>query len=118
MEILIIGIYLMLSSGGLVLIKLGADTVNLGISKGVFNCSISLISILGLICYIGSFLIFTFVLVKKFDLTYIMPIVTGISQILVIIAGLLVFKEHITKYGIIGIVLVILGIIMLNIKIK
>jgi len=116
MEILIIAIYLLLSAGGLVLIKLGADTVAIGMSKGVFNCSISWISILGLLCYICSFLIFTFVLVKKFDLTYIMPIVTGISQILVIVAGLLVFKEHLTRYGIIGIVAVIAGIILMNIK--
>lgn len=55
-------------------------------------------------------------MVRKFDLTYIMPIVTGISQILIIIAGLTIFKEHITKFGIIGIFLVIIGIVMLNIK--
>ena len=116
MEVLIIAIYLLLSSGGLIAIKYGADSVNLGIKQGVFNCSISLISILGLICYIGSFLIFTFVIVKKFDLTYIMPILTGISQVIVIVSGLLVFKEHINNFGIVGIVLVILGVIMLNIK--
>ncbi len=116
MEIVIIAIYLMLSTGGLVLIKLGANTVSLGIKQGIFNCSISLVSILGLICYIGSFLIFTFVIVKKFDLTYIMPIVTGISQAIVILAGLFVFKEQISNWGIVGIVLVILGIIFLNIK--
>lgn len=116
MEILIITIYLLLSSGGLVLIKLGADSVAIGMKQGIFNCSISLVSILGLICYIGSFLIFTFVLVKRFDLTYIMPIITGISQAIVIIAGLLVFKEHITSFGIVGIILIIAGIVLLNIK--
>ena len=116
MEVLIIAIYLLLSTGGLILIKLGADTVSLGMQQGIFNCSISWTSILGLICYIGSFLIFTFVLVKRFDLTYIMPIVTGISQAIVILAGLFVFKEHISNYGIIGIVLVILGITLMNIK--
>lgn len=56
---------------------------------------------LGLLFYIGSFLIFTFVIVKKFDLTYIMPIVTGIAQVLTILAGLIVFKEHIGTFGII-----------------
>ena len=116
MEILIIVIYLFLSTGGLILIKLGANSVSLGINQGIFNCSISLTSILGLICYIGSFLIFTFVLVKKFDLTYLMPIVTGISQIVVILAGVFVFKEHISRYGIIGIISVILGIVLMNIK--
>lgn len=116
MEILIIGIYLLLSTGGLILIKSGANTVSLGIKEGMFNCQISLLSILGLIFYVGSFLIFTFVIVKKFDLMYIMPIVTGISQVLVILAGLFVFKEHINNFGIAGIILIILGVIMLNIK--
>lgn len=100
MQILIIIIYLLLSSGGLVLIKTGADSVNLGIKQGIFNLQISLISILGLICYIGSFLIFTFIIVKKFDLIYIMPIITGISQALVIIAGVFIFKEQIGGFGI------------------
>ena len=45
-----------------------------------------------------------------------MPIVTGISQVLVIVAGLTIFKEHISNFGIIGIFLVIAGIVMLNIK--
>ena len=116
MGILMIVIYLLLSTGGLVLIKLGANSVELGVKQGIFNCSISIVSIVGLICYIGSFLIFTFVIVKKFDLTYIMPILTGISQVIVILAGLLVFKEHIGIYGIAGIIFVILGVIMLNIK--
>ena len=101
MQILIIVIYLLLSTGGLVLIKSGANSVQLEIKQGIFNCQISWISILGLICYIGSFLIFTFILVKKFDLTYIMPILTGVSQVLVILAGLFVFKEHIGSFGII-----------------
>lgn len=116
MEILLIVIYLLLSTGGLILIKLGADTVSIGMQQGIFNCSISWISALGLICYVGSFLIFTFVLVKKFDLTYIMPIVTGISQAIVILAGVFVFKEHISNFGIVGIILVILGIVLINIK--
>jgi len=116
MKILIVAVYLLLSSGGLVLIKLGADSMSFAINKGAFNLSMSWISILGLLCYIISFLLFSFVLVKKFDLTYIMPIVTGISQILVIVAGLTIFKEHINNFGIIGILLVIAGIVMLNIK--
>ena len=116
MKLLVVAIYLLLSSGGLVLIKLGADSMSVTINKGAFSLSMSWISILGLICYIGSFLLFSFVLVKKFDLTYIMPIITGISQVLVIVAGLTIFKEHINNFGIIGIFLVIAGIVMLNIK--
>ena len=116
MELLIIGMYLLLSCGGLVLIKLGADTVQLSIKQGFFNCSISFISLLGLICYIGSFFIFTFIIVKRFNLTYIMPILTSISQIIVVLSGLFIFKEQLGKFGLIGILFVIIGIVLLNIK--
>lgn len=116
MKLLITAIYLLLSSGGLVLMKMGADAISVAISKETFSFSINWISMLGLICYIGSFFLFSFVLVKKFDLTYIMPIISGVSQILIIIAGLTIFKEHISNFGIIGIFLVIAGIVMLNIK--
>ena len=116
MKLLIIVFYLLLSAGGLVLIKLGANTLSIGMKQGMFNCSMSWLSILGLSCYIGSFLIFNFILVKKFDLTYIMPIVTGTSQIVVILAGFFIFKEHISRYGIIGIIAVTIGVILMNIK--
>jgi len=116
MKLLITAIYLLLSSGGLVLIKLGADSMSIAINKGAFNLSMGWASILGMLCYIGSFLLFSFVLVKKYDLTYLMPVITAISQVLVILAGLTIFKEHVSTFGIIGIFLVIAGIVMLNIK--
>ena len=116
MEILVVCIYLLLSVGGLILIKFGVNTVSIGVNHGIFNCSISLISILGLICYIGSFLIFTFFLVKKFDLTYLMPVVNGLSQVMSVLAGIFIFKEQVGRFGIIGIVAVILGIVLMNIK--
>ena len=116
MKLLIVAIYLLLSSGGLVLIKLGVDSMSIAINKGAFNLSMGWTSILGMICYIGSFILFSFVLVKKYDLTYLMPVITAISQIIVVLAGLTIFKEHVSNFGIIGIFLVIAGIVMLNIK--
>ena len=116
MEVLIVAIYLLLSTGGLVLIKYGADSLSLKVNNGILNCSIGWFSIIGLTCYIASFLVFTFVLVKKFDLTYIMPIVTGISQIIVILSGLFIFKEHLGNFGIIGVILILVGIVLINIK--
>ena len=71
---------------------------------------------LGFISYVGSFLIYTFYIIKKFDLSYIYPIITGITQVLVVIAGILLFKEKLNIYGIVGIILIILGVIFLNIK--
>ena len=68
---------------------------------------------MGFICYLASFLLFTRI-VTKFDLSYIMPICTGVVQIVTLIAAKLIFKEIITTQGLVGAVLVILGIVIMN----
>ena len=110
MKIISIIIYLICSVGGLVLIKSEANSVNIALQSGVFNLSI------GFMSYIISFLIYTFYIIKQFDLSYIFPIITGITQILVILAGVFLFKESMNIYGGIGIFLIIAGITLLNIK--
>lgn len=116
MKIISIIIYLILTVGGLVLVKSGAETTSLAIQNGTFNFSMQLKVMLGFIAYVGSFLIYTFYIIKKFDLSYIYPIITGITQVLVVIAGILLFKEKLNIYGIVGIILIILGVIFLNFK--
>lgn len=116
MKIISIIMYLILSVGGLILVKSGSNSMNISINSGNFNFSMGIKAILGFIAYIGSFIIYTFYIVRKFDLSYIYPIVTGITQVLVIIAGLVIFKESISMYGYIGILLIIIGVTLLNIK--
>lgn len=116
MKIVSIIIYLILSVGGLILVKSGSGNVNIAIQNGTFNFSMGLKALLGMIAYIGSFLIYTFYIIKTFDLSYIFPIITGITQILVILAGIFLFKEQINAYAIGGIVLIIVGVVLLNIK--
>ena len=116
MKIMSIIIYLICSVGGLILLKSEANSVSIGMQNGVFNLSMGLKSIMGFILYIFSFLIYTFYIIKQFDLSYIFPIITGITQVLVILAGLFLFKETISIYSIIGIFLIIAGVTFLNIK--
>lgn len=116
MQIISIIVYLILTVGGLLLVKMGSDSINLAITNGVFNFSMGIKAIIGFLCYIASFLIYTFYIIRKFDLSYIFPIITGITQVLVILAGVFILKEHISLQAIIGIVLIIVGIICLNIK--
>ena len=116
MKIVSIIIYLILSVGGLVLVKSGSGSVNIAIQNGTFNFAMGIKAMLGFIAYIGSFLIYTFYIIKKFDLSYIFPIITGITQVLVIIAGVIIFKEHINGFAIGGILMIILGIVFMNIK--
>lgn len=115
MQIILIIIYLILTVSGLILMKLGGNTGTLAFDNGNMNFGISLISLAGFICYICSFLLFTR-LVVMFDLSYIMPLTTGIVQVLSLIASKLIFKENFTWQAVLGASLVIIGIIIMNYK--
>jgi len=77
--------------------------------------AMNLVSGIGFVCYIGSFLLFTRIVVI-FDLSYIFPLCTGIVQVVTLIASYYVFKEKISVYGLIGASLIIIGVIVMNIK--
>ncbi len=115
MQIVLIIIYLILTVSGLILMKKGGNPGSIAFESGNVNFGISLVSLAGFICYIGSFLLFTR-LVVMFDLSYIMPLCTGIAQVLTLIASKVVFKEQFSIQGIIGASLVIFGILVMNIK--
>lgn len=116
MQIISIILYLVFTVGGLVLVKMGSDSINLAITNDVFNFSMGVKALIGFISYVISFIIYTFYIIKKFDLSYIYPIIAGITQVLVVLAGILIFKERLSIPGIIGIILIIIGIVCLNIK--
>lgn len=115
MQYLLIIIYLILTVSGLILMKKGGNPGSLAFESGNVNFGISLVSLAGFICYLGSFLLFTR-LVVMFDLSYIMPLCTGIVQVLTLVASKVIFKENISVTGIIGASLVIIGIIVMNWK--
>lgn len=116
MKIISIVIYLLCSVGGLILLKAEANSTTVVVQNEIFNLSIGIKAIIGFILYIASFLIYTFYIIKQFDLSYIFPIITGITQVLVILAGVFLFKETINTYAIIGMFLIVAGITLLNIK--
>ncbi len=109
--------YILLYIAGLILLKLGGNTGSLVIENGSFVFSMNLISLVGFISYILSFLLFTNIIVK-FDLSYIMPVSSGLVQLITLISGFVIFNEQIKIKGIIGAVIVIIGIIIMNIKSK
>lgn len=109
--------YVILTILGLVLMKFGGNTGTFSFEQSTFEFSINFISLLGFVSYIASFLLFTNIVVK-FDLSYITPITAGIIQVLTLISGMLIFNEKVSISGIVGIVLVIIGIVVMNIKVK
>lgn len=115
MQFIIIGIYLLLTMSGLILMKLGGNTGRFAMIEGDINFGISPVSLLGFICYIGSFFLYTRMVVM-FDLSYITPLCTGIVQILTLVASKVIFKENITVQGIAGASIIIIGLLVMNWK--
>lgn len=115
MKIAILVIYFILTVSGMVFMKLGADNpVSISI-KPIFNMTVGYISLLGYVLYICSFLLWTKI-ITMFNLTYIVPIATGIVQVLTFILALVIFKEKVSIYSIIGIIAIVAGILLLNFK--
>lgn len=113
MKILFVGAYLILTTLGVVLMKSGGNTGTISMINKDITLAINWISLLGFVCYLVSFLMYTKIIVI-FDLSYIVPICTGIAQILALIAAKIVFKEQISLAGIVGTALIIIGIIIMN----
>ena len=114
MGIVLVILYLVLTVSGLILYKLGSNKEFLiACSNGIFQIKLSLISILGLLCYLCSFLIYMLVL-PKFDLTYIMPVTSAITYISVYILSIMVLKESVQVNGIVGSIIILIGVIIMN----
>ena len=115
MKIFFVILYLILTVSGLILMKKGGNSGNLQLENGDISFSINWISAIGFICYICSFLLFTRMVIM-FDLSYIMPLTTGIVQIITLIASSVIFKENISRQGIIGACIIIVGLVIMNLK--
>jgi small multidrug resistance pump len=109
-------IYLLLTVSGLVLFKLGANSgIAANINNGFFYLKINVISIIGILCYGCSFIVYL-TLVSKMNLSYIFPVATGIIYILIFVASVYIFKESISIFKIIGSGLILCGVVLMNLK--
>ena len=114
MKYILIAIYICLTTGGLFFMKSGGDSLSLAFKNGI-TFKIGYITTIGFLLYICSFLLWQ-KLLATYDLSYIVPITTGIVQVIVLLLSTFYFKENINTLNIIGIILVIIGIILISIK--
>ncbi len=108
-------IYMLLSVSGIVMVKAGAASAEFGVAAGILNMKLDLLTLAGLSCYVVSFLLFMKIL-TQYELHYIVPITTGIVQILILLAAFFIFREKIAPLNLIGIFVVIIGIVLMNLK--
>lgn len=115
MKFVLVLSYLIFSILGLLLMKKGGNAGSIRLYDGNVGFSFNLISFIGIVFYVFSFLLYTKV-VTTFDLSYISPIITGVSQVLILLTSWSFLKETISKQGVIGAVIIIIGILVMNIK--
>jgi len=114
MSIILTIVYILTTSSGLILLKLGTNSgppVSFVENSLKFNFNLYLIS--GIALYGLSFLLYIY-LISKFDLGYIIPITAAFVYILIFTASFFIFHEAFTMIKISAITLIILGVILLN----
>ena len=112
MKILLATIYIIFTTSGLTLIKLGGNAKPI---ISIFGINLGWLGIVGICCYGISFILWQ-KLLTTYDLTYIVPVTAGLIQIIVFLVGTLLFKENVNWYGLLGIVLIVAGVVLLSIK--
>ncbi len=116
MFVVILAIYALLSVGGLTVFKLGTQrAMSLGVTNIGLSLQVSWLSLVGLLMYICSFLIYMG-LVSKIQLSYLTPISTGVVYILTLVSALIIFHEPVTTIKLVGMLFVLVGIVLMNIK--
>lgn len=102
-------IYVICSSSGLVLFKLGTT----GTGLNIFGFTLTLKMIFGILCYGFSFLLWLYI-VSKVNLTIAMPLSVALVNTLVVVESCLLLKEKITLVQGVGIFIVIFGVMIMT----
>lgn len=108
-------VYLFCTVGGLTLVKVGANNNAFALNSSYFDLSLSYTTMMGLALYIVSFIMWI-VIVQRYDLSYIQPIALGLSNILIIAASIFILGESIGLFQWLGIVCILGGVILMNIR--
>ncbi len=105
--VVVCAVYLLLSLAGVTFIKSGHNTESILEIPGI-GLSLSLRTVIGIIFYGLSFLVFVF-WVSKLNIGIVIPVVSGLFCCAVTAIGYFVFKENISIGQLAGISLIIIG---------
>lgn len=113
---ILIALYVIATSSALIFLKLGSkDAAPLQMDSGRLLFNINIFVLLGGLLYALSFILYTY-LISKYELGYIIPLVTALVYIVIFTASYFIFNEVFTLFKIMGIGLILAGIILLNVK--
>ena len=118
MDYVIFAVYVIFSATGALLIKAGADNpLSLTLTGGRIGVHAGWVTLVGLSFYFVSFLLWTKVLTTN-DVTWIVPMATGIVQVLLLTGAIVLFHEPVNAMRLIGAAIVVCGLVVMNIKVK
>lgn len=106
-------VYVILSSSGIILFKLGSADLSIKMINNQLNMNFPALSILGLLCYLVSFILWM-IIISKSDVSFIVPLGLGLTNILILLGSTVVLKEELNIYGILGIALILVGTLLIN----
>ncbi len=106
-------LYVVLSSSGIILFKLGSTAVEFTLTDKILGFNISYTSLLGLVCYLVSFVLWM-IIIGKNDVSYIVPIGLAATNVTIMLGATLFLGETFSFYKIIGLGLILGGIVFLN----
>ncbi len=113
MSIILFLLYVVLSSSGLILFKLGSGITDFSINLFNININLSFKTLIGIFCYGFSFLLWLYI-VSKNDLTIVMPLSVALVNTLVVVGSCIFLKEQVTLMQEIGIFIVIFGVVIMK----
>lgn len=109
-------IYVIMSSLGLTLIKIGtANDFSLKLGRVGMQLQINYVLVAGMCIYIVSFLL-SMMVMKKMNLSVFYPISAGLIYILICLLSVFVLKEKVSVNQMIGMGIILVGIVVMNFK--
>jgi small multidrug resistance pump len=114
MQTILLIIYILSTSSGLILLKLGSSSgAPFSIVDHALKLNLNPLNVLGILLYGISFLLYTYLL-SKFDIGFIVPLTTAVVYVIIMTASFLLFKEVFTPLKVVAITLIVIGVILLN----
>jgi multidrug transporter EmrE-like cation transporter len=117
-SLMLVMVSCVLTAVGQVAFKYGMNAISLGPGNNIiavlFTVLFNPIIMLGFICFGAGAVVWLFAL-AKLDLSYAVPL-SGLTYILILIAGALLFKEPMTAAKIIGTALVAVGVGIMSLQ--
>lgn len=114
MKYIICVVYLILSLSGLTFMKMGS----MGDKKVIFQffrMRLTMQSLLGYVMYAASFFTYT-VIIAKFELSRVIPVLGGIINILIFVTGIVLFQEKANIFSLAGCICIVIGVFLMNLK--